>query len=218
MSEPWYFLEKKFSNNGFSLVLCPELVFMYLLKHRPSSNCPSGPLEWKLEGIGLFKANRGDGKVHSTPSIEDWLRPGENSKVWRVERPEFKWVRKFSSRQVQWFLADSAELGHWHRRQQQAPGRSRWSLGPLVLCLLQASGGDWEDGTSEHNWKLVFPNKRWYMARVFCFCFGCTCSMWKLQGQELNLRHSCDLCHRLGNVGSFNLWHHRRTSCFIYLF
>ena len=27
--------------------------------------------------------------------------------------------------QAQWFLADPAELGHWHRRQQQAPGNSR---------------------------------------------------------------------------------------------
>jgi hypothetical protein len=71
-----------------------------------------------------------------------------------MERLDFKQVPKFSSRQVEWSLADPAELGHWHRRQQQVPERNRRTLGPLVLCLLQASSGDWEDGKTQHNQEL----------------------------------------------------------------
>ena len=43
---------------------------------------------------------------------------------------------------------------------------------------------------------------------VFCFFFGCMCSIWKFsgqesnQGQELNLSRSCNLCHSRSNAES----------------
>lgn len=70
-----------------------------------------------------------------------------------MEKLEFKWVPKFSSRQAVWPLADFAALGHWYSGEQQAP---HGGLGPSALCLLEASSVNWEGGKAEQLETVVF--------------------------------------------------------------
>ena len=49
--------------------------------------------------------------------------------------------------------------------------------------------------TSEDNGRAAF---------IFFFFNSPTHNIWKFLGQGLNPSHSCDLCHRGGNAGSFN--------------
>ena len=46
-----------------------------------------------------------------------------------------------------------------------------------------------------------------FLDEINIFKNGCTCSIWKLLGQGLNLSHSYNLHHSCGNAGSFNLLH-----------
>jgi len=93
---------------------------------------------------GQFKTSQGSGKGCHTNRCRILVRARRESQC--KEKLEFKWVLKFSSRQAVWSLATSAELGHWYRREQQAPA---WECGThSTLPSLSQFGNlrGWEGG------------------------------------------------------------------------
>ena len=50
--------------------------------------------------------------------------------------------------------------------------------------------------------QLRTPSANAAACSFFFFFFGCTHSMWKFPGQDLNPSRSCNLCHCCGNARS----------------